>query len=255
MSLDGYVTAADAGPGQGLGRNGLPLHDWAIGETSEVDRGVLQRATRRTGAVVMGRRTFDVVDAPTGWNEEIAYGAGEHPSQLPPVFVVTHDEPNAVRLQHVLTFVTTGVRDAIDRAQAAGRRAGRRRDGRGPSRRAGGPRGPRRRARHPLVPDPPRRRHAAMGARRGDPSMEPAGCRRVAAGDPHHLRSTLGVALRARLALGPHIRNAPQRLPLRPITGQSRPGRRSRFQAEAAALPTRWAALSWTRTATQRDGT
>jgi dihydrofolate reductase len=119
MSLDGYVTAADAGPGQGLGRNGLPLHDWAIGETSEVDRGVLQRAIRRTGAVVMGRRTFDVVDAPTGWNDEIAYGAGERPSQLPPVFVVTHDEPNAVRLQHVFTFVTTGVRDAIDRAQAA----------------------------------------------------------------------------------------------------------------------------------------
>jgi len=32
---------------------------------------------------------------------------------------VTHDEPNAVRLQHVFTFVTTGVRDAIGRAQAA----------------------------------------------------------------------------------------------------------------------------------------
>jgi dihydrofolate reductase len=119
MSLDGYVTAPDAGPGQGLGRNGLPLHDWAIGKSSEVDRAVLQRATRRTGAVVMGRRTFDVVDAPTGWNDEIAYGAGERPSQLPPVFVVTHHAPSEVRLQRLFTFVTTGVRDAIDRARSA----------------------------------------------------------------------------------------------------------------------------------------
>src|SRR3954469_12348009 len=93
MSLDGYVTAPGAGPGQGLGRNGLPLHDWAIGEGSEVDRAVLQRATRRTGAVVMGRRTFDVVDAPTGWNKDIAYGARERPSELPRVFVVTHAAP------------------------------------------------------------------------------------------------------------------------------------------------------------------
>ena len=119
MSLDGYVTAPDAGPGQGLGRNGLPLHDWAIGESSDVDRAVLQRATRRSGAVVMGRRTFDVVDAPTGWSEEIAYGAAERPAELPPIFVVTHDAPSEVRLQRVFTFVTTGVRDAVDRARAA----------------------------------------------------------------------------------------------------------------------------------------
>ena len=119
MSLDGYVTAPDAGPGQGLGRNGLPLHDWAIGESSEEDRAVLQRATRRTGAVVMGRRTLDVVDGPTGWNEQRDYGAGERPAKLPPVFVVTHKPPNQVRLQRVFTFVTTGVQDAIDRARSA----------------------------------------------------------------------------------------------------------------------------------------
>ena len=119
MSLDGYVTAPDAGPGQGLGRDGLPLHDWAIGESSEVDRTVLQRATRRTGAVVMGRRTFDVVDAPTGWNEQRAYGADERPSRLPPMFVVTHDPPSEVRLQGLFTFVTTGISDAVERARAA----------------------------------------------------------------------------------------------------------------------------------------
>src|SRR3954463_7445207 len=119
MSLDGSVTAPDPGPGQGLGRDGLPLHDWAIGEGSDVDRAVLRRATLRTGAVVMGRRTFDIVDAPTGWNDEIAYGAGERPSQLPPVFVVTHDAPSDVRLRHLFTFVTTGVRDAVERARSA----------------------------------------------------------------------------------------------------------------------------------------
>ncbi len=119
MSLDGYVTAPDPGPGRGLGRDGLPLHDWAIGESSDVDREVLRRATSRTGAIVMGRRTFDVVDAPSGWNEEIAYGAGERPAQLPPVFVVTHRAPSTVRLQRLFTFVTTGVREAIDQGRSA----------------------------------------------------------------------------------------------------------------------------------------
>ena len=123
MSLDGYVTRPDAGPGQGLGRDGLILHNWAIGESSDLDRQVLGRAVQRTGAVVMGRRTFDVVDAPSGWSDEIGYGAREHPEARPPVFVVTHKAPKQVRLEELFRFATDGLEAAIARAkEAAGER-------------------------------------------------------------------------------------------------------------------------------------
>jgi len=38
--------------------------------------------------VVMGRRLFDIVDGPGGWNEEMGYGADQ--AGTPPFLVVTH---------------------------------------------------------------------------------------------------------------------------------------------------------------------
>ncbi|WP_315092916.1 dihydrofolate reductase family protein [uncultured Cellulomonas sp.] len=117
ISLDGFVTAPNAGPDYGLGDDGLPLHEWAIGDRTDDDVRVLARATAATGAVVMGRHTFDVVDAPGGWNEERHYGAdqGDEP---PPCFVVTHHQPERVRLTDRMVIVTTGLRDAIAQATA-----------------------------------------------------------------------------------------------------------------------------------------
>ena len=42
----------------------------------------------------MGRRLFDVVDAPQGWSDELGYGA--HHAAVPPVVVVTHAAPTDV---------------------------------------------------------------------------------------------------------------------------------------------------------------
>jgi hypothetical protein len=42
------------------------LHTWVFGQDA-VDTEVLERATAAGGAVVMGRRLFDTVDAPGGW--------------------------------------------------------------------------------------------------------------------------------------------------------------------------------------------
>jgi dihydrofolate reductase len=117
MSLDGYVTGPEPGPGEGLGRGGKPLHAWAFDASSEVDARVLREAVESTGAVVMGRRTFEVVDAPGGWSEDIGYG-GRH-ATTPPVFVVTHRAPDLVRLTSRFTFVTEGLEAAIERARAA----------------------------------------------------------------------------------------------------------------------------------------
>jgi len=118
ISLDGFVTGPNAGPDNGLGDDGLPLHEWAIGDRTPDDVRVLATLTGATGAVVMGRHTFDVVDGPGGWNDERHYGAdqGDEP---PPCFVVTHHAPDHVRLTDRMTIVTTGLRDALDQAALA----------------------------------------------------------------------------------------------------------------------------------------
>src|SRR5690606_7058342 len=76
---------------------------------------ILASATARSGAVVMGRNLFDVVDGPGGWNDDIGYGAGH--AARPPFFVVTHEPPASVRLDLDFTFVPEGVAAAVDAAR------------------------------------------------------------------------------------------------------------------------------------------
>ena len=54
MSLDGFVTGPNAGPGNGLGDGGEALHRWVFAGDPEDDR-ILKDGTERSGAVVMGR--------------------------------------------------------------------------------------------------------------------------------------------------------------------------------------------------------
>ncbi len=115
MSLDGFVTGPDPGPDSGLGRGGEGLHTWAF-STDSVDREVLASATDATGAVVMGRRLYDIVDGPHGWNDEVGYGA--ELAGAPPVLVVTRTPPATVRLADRFTFVVDGVRSAVEKARA-----------------------------------------------------------------------------------------------------------------------------------------
>lgn len=114
MSLDGFVTGPAPGPDNGLGEGGEGLHTWAF-SADPVDRAVLTSTTDATGAVVMGRRLFDIVDGPHGWNDEVGYGAGL--AAAPPVLVVTRRAPASVRLADRFAFVVDGVRSAIDKAR------------------------------------------------------------------------------------------------------------------------------------------
>ncbi|MFJ4466973.1 dihydrofolate reductase family protein [Streptomyces sp. NPDC089424] len=121
VSLDGFVTGPDPGPGNGLGTGGEALHTWAFSDDPE-DRRVLREATARSGAVVLGRRLFDLVDGPDGWDDTTGYGAGE--VGRPAFVVVTSSPPESVRLTDLdWTFVTTGLPDAVtaarERAEAA----------------------------------------------------------------------------------------------------------------------------------------
>jgi dihydrofolate reductase len=116
MSIDGFVTGPDPDLDHGLGHGGEPLHEWVF-SNDEVDAQVLEESTERSGAVVMGRRLFDIVDGPHGWNDEVGYGA-KH-AGTPPFFVVTHSKPESIRLALDFTFVTDGLASAIRLAQAA----------------------------------------------------------------------------------------------------------------------------------------
>lgn len=119
MSLDGYVTARGADQQHGLGIGGEAIHAWVLEEPrSPVDEAVLARSFESTGAVVMGRRLYDVVDGPNGWNDDVGYGHDQNQSVAPPCYVVTHEPPAQVRLVSRFRFVTEGVAAAIDQARA-----------------------------------------------------------------------------------------------------------------------------------------
>jgi len=118
MSLDGYVTGPGADIEHGLG-DAPELHAW-VSEQDAVDTAILAGATSNSGAVIMGRRLFDTVDAPGGWSKDMGYGAEQ--TGTPPFFVVTHAPPKSVRLERELgmrfTF-TPDLETAIEQARAA----------------------------------------------------------------------------------------------------------------------------------------
>jgi dihydrofolate reductase len=118
MSLDGYVTGPGADEQHGLG-DAPELHAWVM-QRDAVDDEILEQSTEASGAVVMGRRLFDVVNGPDGWNEDMGYGADQ--TGTPPFFVVTHSPVEDVRLERELGMSVTFAGDlisAIDQARAA----------------------------------------------------------------------------------------------------------------------------------------
>ena len=78
MSLDGYIAAPNDNPKQGLGEDGMRLHNWAFDDPSVFER-VFGNVIEETGAVIMGRRSYD--------NSIEAWG-GKGPLGEVPCFVV-----------------------------------------------------------------------------------------------------------------------------------------------------------------------
>lgn len=107
MSLDGFIAAPNDVPGNGLGDDGMRLHNWMFDDPTVFDR-VFGELTQTTGAVVMGRRTYD--NAISEWGDKGPLGDV-------PCFVVTHDPSEGA--PSVFTFVTDGVARAHELAQSA----------------------------------------------------------------------------------------------------------------------------------------
>jgi dihydrofolate reductase len=106
MSLDGYIAAPNDTPEQGLGEDGMRLHNWMFDDPSVFER-IYGDLTETTGAVIMGRRTYD--------NSIQAWG-GKGPLGDVPCFVVTHRPEGA---DPVFTFVTDGIESALAKAREA----------------------------------------------------------------------------------------------------------------------------------------
>ena len=62
MSLDGFVTGPNDGPGNGLGDGGRILHDWVFSRGTDADRRFLEPPEGAIGSGILGRRTFDIAE-------------------------------------------------------------------------------------------------------------------------------------------------------------------------------------------------
>jgi dihydrofolate reductase len=108
VSLDGFSAGPNVAVGNGMGDGGERLHEWMIPASSGEYR---VETLETSGAVVMGRRMFDLGLEP--W--------GDDPPFHMPVFVVTHRAGAPLVKQGGTTyhFVTGGVEPALERARAA----------------------------------------------------------------------------------------------------------------------------------------
>jgi dihydrofolate reductase len=112
MSLDGFVAGPNVAIDNPMGDGGERLHDWLFGAKTMADSAIIADMLDHLGAVIMGRRTFDLGEGP--W--------GEDPPFPMPCFVLTHRmQPPVVKKGTPITFVDRGIEAALALAkQAAG---------------------------------------------------------------------------------------------------------------------------------------
>lgn len=123
VSLDGFAAGPNDGPGNPLGDGGERLFEWYHGgdtplplpgtdmvfSVSRESADLLREQWGKIGAMVAGRRMFDIANA---WHG--------HPPGGGPCFIVTHDAPREWTGEgSPFTFVTDGVESAIRRAKEA----------------------------------------------------------------------------------------------------------------------------------------
>ncbi len=112
-SLDGFVTGPNDSKDNPFGDGAAMLHDWLAVAATDEDTALLQEVLDETGAIVMGRTSFDKNAGDGGWGD-----SGPHGDV--PCFVVTHQKP-ADSPSPVFTFVTDGVASAIEQAKTVAR--------------------------------------------------------------------------------------------------------------------------------------
>lgn len=118
MSVDGFIAGPNVAPGNGLGDKGQRLHAWFLPDADAehrtgshlagVNREVMDEAMA-TGAVVVGRRTFELAD---GWG-------GDHHDGVP-IFVLSRRQPDPKLQWPGVTYVSDVTAAASMAKDAAG---------------------------------------------------------------------------------------------------------------------------------------
>ena len=112
MSLDGFITDPTASVGSPLeGHDPGRLHDWRFDARTDTDAAITDELYASTGAVLIGKRMFDVGFEP--WGDPPPFGM--------PVFVVTHEEREPLPMKGGTTYVfaSDGIEAALEQARAA----------------------------------------------------------------------------------------------------------------------------------------
>jgi dihydrofolate reductase len=121
MSLDGFIAGPNDGMEHPLGEGGRALFEWYFnGDTpsrhmermrlSAASAEVFDAGIDSAGAVITGRRTYDISNA---WQ-------GNGPTPGLPLFILTHSVPAHVPETSVpYTFVTDGIESAVKQASDA----------------------------------------------------------------------------------------------------------------------------------------
>lgn len=110
VSLDGFMAGPNVAADNPMGDGGERLHQWLFDpDAGEADAALARQITQRVGAVVVGRRTFDV--GYEAWDRQTPFPA--------PTFVVTHRPRPALPTQAgTFEFVADGVASAVRQAYA-----------------------------------------------------------------------------------------------------------------------------------------
>ena len=111
MSLDGFIAGPNVRVGNGMGDEGDRLHAWVFGANTEADDAIVAEKNASPGAILIGKRMFDVGFEP--WGDPPPFGK--------PVFIVTHEarEPLPMQGGTTYTFVTKGIEAALELAREA----------------------------------------------------------------------------------------------------------------------------------------
>lgn len=119
ISLDGFVAGLDQSREDPLGRRGIELHRWHLGDerANDADATATGWLMRPRGAYIMGRNMFGPIR--DEWDEDWRGWWGAEPPYRAPVFVLTHYPHEPIEMEGGTTFhfITDGFDAAYARAR------------------------------------------------------------------------------------------------------------------------------------------
>ncbi len=107
MSLDGFTAGPSISLELPMGEGGEKLHEWLFSSKTDIDKKILDELVETSGAVILGRRTYDVgIGDPWG---------GVSPFKVP-AFVVSSSRPE--KMVDGFSFINDGIESALNQAKS-----------------------------------------------------------------------------------------------------------------------------------------